>query len=195
MKMKIMNPRIILSTALLSLLVTVSFAQQLEKGQHVLAPGFGIGGVYPVFSAVNSQSPLFGLSYEYGAFDNIGPGCIGAGGFVGYKAFKRVTTIDGYNFYEKLHYFVIGGKGSYHYNPFPDVKGLDPYAGVMLSLNLPDYSNNYSSKYKSLENKYRGYLAATVYAGARYYFTENIGAFAEAGFGTSFFTLGMSFKF
>jgi len=172
-----------------------SSGQQMEKGSHVLSPGFGVGGVYPVFSAVNSQTPLFGISYEYGAFEKVGPGNIGIGGFVGYKAYKRVEEIDGFRFYEKLHYFIVGAKGAYHYNPFPKVTALDPYAGLMLSLNLPDYANNYSPKYRYLENKYRGYLAATVYAGARYYFNENIGAFAEAGFGTSFFTLGANFKF
>ncbi len=170
-------------------------AQQLEKGAHVLTPGFGIGGVYPVFSSVNSQIPLFGISYEYGAFDHLGPGSLGIGGLAGYKAFKRTERFDGDSYYEKLHYIIIGVKGSYHYNPFPKVDRLDPYAGLMLSVNIPDYANNYSPKYSYLENKYRAYLAGTVYLGCRYYFTENIGAFAEASFGITFFSLGMNFKF
>ncbi len=186
---------VIAAGMLCSLLFTNSSAQQLEQGTHVISPGFGIGGVYPVFSSVNAQSPLFGVSYEYGAFDHIGPGSIGIGGFAGYKAFKRTVDVDGFNFDERLHYFVIGAKGSWHYNPFPEVKGLDPYAGVMLSLNLPGYSSNYTEPYQYLENKYSPYLAATIYAGARYYFSEYVGAFAEAGFGTSFFAMGMNFRF
>lgn len=170
-------------------------AQQLEQGEHVLSPSFGIGGVYPVFTSVNSRTPLFGLSYEYGAFDHVGPGSIGIGGFLGYKAFRRVNEIGEYSFYEKLHYVIVGAKGAYHYNPFPQVSGLDPYAGLMLSLNIADYASNYSPKYQYLENKYRTYLAGTVYAGTRYFFTENIGAFAEVSFGTSFFTLGANFRF
>lgn len=171
------------------------FSQQLEKGDHVLSPSFGVGGIYPVFGSVNTQTPLFGLSYEYGAFDRLGPGSVGIGGFLGYKAYKRIEQIDGNSYFEKLHYMVLGVKGSYHYNPFKKVKGLDPYAGLMLSLNVPDYANNYTDKYKYLGSKYRGYLAGTVYVGAHFFFTENMGAFAEAGFGTAFFSLGMNFKF
>jgi hypothetical protein len=170
-------------------------AQQLEKGSHVISPGFGLGGLYPVFSQVNYQTPLFGISYEYGAFEKVGPGSIGIGGFFGYKAFKRVEEIDGIDYYEKLHYFVVGGKGAYHYNPFPQVKKLDTYAGVMLSFNLPDHSANYAPEYEYLENTYKGYLAATIYTGARYYFNDYVGAFAEVGFGTSFFSMGANFKF
>lgn len=186
---------IFIVTVSFALLPFLTFSQQMEKGTHVISPGFGVGGVFPVFSSVNTRTPLFGLSYEYVAFENAGPGSIGVGGFIGYKAFKRNNEIGDDRFYEKLHYVIIGAKGAYHYNPFPNLKSLDPYAGVMLSLNIPDYSHNYTTKYQYLENKYKAYLAATVYVGTRYFFTENVGVFAEAGFGTYFFNLGVNFKF
>lgn len=188
--------RLIITLCVISLSLPETMkAQMFEKGTHIISPGFGMGGIYPVFTSVNSRSPLFGLSYEHSPFENAGPGTIGIGGFIGYKAFKRNNEIGDNRFYEKLHYVIIGAKGAYHYNPFRDVENLDLYAGLMLSLNIPDYANNYSENYKYLENKYRPYLAGTIYAGARYFFTENIGVFVEAGFGTSFLNLGVNFKF
>jgi hypothetical protein len=41
---------------------------------------------------------------------------------------------------------------------------------------------------------YGGFVFA-VYGGARYRFTENVGAFAELGYGISFVNIGANFKF
>jgi hypothetical protein len=79
----------------------------------------------------------------------------------------------------------IGVRGSYHFGKLLKVnnKKFDPYAGALLGL------ANRSSDYRG-----DTWVRPGIFAGARYYFSRNFGAYGEAGYGVHAITLGMTFK-
>ncbi|MBC8112243.1 MAG: outer membrane beta-barrel protein, partial [Verrucomicrobia bacterium] len=130
----------------------------------------------------------FGLSYERGITDQIS-----IGGFLDYSSTKYgYTGFDG-----KLTILFVGARASYHFNEILDVKNdkVDLYGGVALGFrsvswkyNDPIYDDLYSDPYSN------GVLFG-VHAGARYMFANNIGGFAELGYGVSILKLGLAVKF
>jgi hypothetical protein len=162
-----------------------SSAQAFENGDNVLSVGLGVGSGY---HGINySSSPAISIQYEHGNWDVGGPGVISLGGFLGYKGFRH----EEFGYVEKWNYTVIGLRSAYHYNGI-DAKELDVYGGLMLSYDILSYSNNFPASYN-----YGGYtsgLGISVYIGGRYYFTDNVGAFLELGYGISYATLGVAFK-
>lgn len=85
--------------------------------------------------------------------------------------------------------FIIGARGSFHY---PLVDNLDTYAGILLGYNVVSA--------KEIGTIPVGYNASSSsgifsgYVGARYYFTEQIGAMAELGTGIAYFNIGVAVK-
>ncbi|MBS1580157.1 MAG: hypothetical protein JST29_10995 [Bacteroidetes bacterium] len=82
----------------------------------------------------------------------------------------------------------IGARGAYHFNIASDK--FDLYGTFTLAYFKTSYKNNYFS---SEGGTYWGFGA-----GGKYYFSNNIGAFAELGFGATDFSnlnIGVAFKF
>lgn len=186
--MKIKKP--ILLFSILILIANHSKAQSFNVGDKVGGIGIGIGGSYSVFNGA-SQSPGFGIFYDQGVTENVGPGVIGVGAYVGHKSFRR-NYAGGYR--QRLSYTIVGARGTYHWQ-FHELKELDTYAGLMLAMNFASYRDN-SDNYPGLITAHYGsYLSATLFVGARYYFTPQVAAFAEVGYGIAYLTLGAAFKF
>lgn len=77
-----------------------------------------------------------------------------------------------------------------------DKENLDLYAGLMASYNLLNYSYEDNSGFNSGNTGNFGNAAGlTLFAGARYYFSDNLAAFAELGYGVAYLNLGISLKF
>jgi hypothetical protein len=174
---------------LLSLLVVVfTFTQLLsqestfKKGDKALNLGIGFGSSY-YGGFYTSHMPALSASLEVGVADGIlDKGSIGVGGYIGYSSAK-------YSTYWKTTNFLIGARGSFHY---PLVNKLDTYTGLQLGYNV------FSTKY--YDNTYTtGGSASTLqfawFAGARYYFSNNIAVFAEVGYGVAYLTVGVALKF
>src|SRR5665647_2093777 len=174
---------------LLSLLVVVfTFTQLLsqestfKKGDKALNLGIGFGSSY-YGGFYTSHMPALSASLEVGVADGIlDKGSIGVGGYIGYFSAK-------YSTYWKTTNFLIGARVSFHY---PLVNKLDTYTGLQLGYNV------FSTKY--YDNTYTtGGSASTLqfawFAGARYYFSNNIAVFAEVGYGVAYLTVGIALKF
>lgn len=174
---------------LLSLLVVVfTFTQLLsqestfKKGDKALNLGIGFGSSY-YGGFYTSHMPALSASLEVGVADGIlDKGSIGVGGYIGYSSAK-------YSTYWKTTNFLIGARGSFHY---PLVNKLDTYTGLQLGYNV------FSTKY--YDNTYTtGGSASTLqfawFAGARYYFSNNIAVFGEVGYGVAYLTVGIALKF
>ncbi|MBN1924971.1 MAG: hypothetical protein JW798_03980 [Prolixibacteraceae bacterium] len=101
-------------------------------------------------------------------------GSIGVGAFAGYG-----IAISSY--YSNSSRILVGARGAFHY---PFIDKLDTYAGLALGARYSIYT--YSSNYFGLS--YGGFV------GARYYFSEKLAAFAEAGYGLGYLTVGVAFK-
>jgi hypothetical protein len=164
-------------------------AQQFTKGTNVLAAGIGLGSSLGGFS-YGSQTPAISLQFERGIWDIGGPGVISLGAYVGRKSFNY----SGSGFKEKWGYTIIGVRSAYHYNGIHSDK-FDVYGGLMLSYNILHYSykDNAGNNFGGNGN-YGSTAGLSLYAGARYFFSPHIAAFAELGFGVSYLTLGLAFK-
>ena len=168
---------------------TATFA----KKDNVLGVGFGIGGVYGV-SGFSSQSPAFGVQYDRGIVELGMGGVIGVGGFVGYKSIVNKFTYNGDILKDKWNILIIGARGTFHYDLF-EVPNLDTYAGTMIAFHVVNKKEDYPTTLFVSTTSHTSAVYASIFAGAKYYFTPHVAAFGELGYGVSWLTLGVAFKF
>ncbi len=149
------------------------------KGKNYINAGIGLG----TFGFTGTGGLPITASFEHGFSDKIS-----AGLSVGLVSTK-------YSSYWKYNYFVVGARGSYHFNELLNVNNdkVDVYGGATL------FYRGYSVKYTGPDDWYgkssSGGLDFAIHAGGRYYFAENFGAFAELGWGISPLQLGLTLKF
>jgi hypothetical protein len=169
----------------------ITHAQSFSKGTNIVSAGIGLGSSMLKYSGA-SQTPAISLQYEKGIWDIGGPGVVSLGGYVGFKGYKY----GGYNYNEKWHYTVIGVRSAYHYGGLKLSK-VDVYGGIMLSYNMLNYSYNDNSSSGGFSEKgsYGNTAGFSLYAGGRYFVTDNLAAFAELGYGVSYLNLGLALKF
>ena len=169
--------------AVLAIVGSISIANAQEvfhKGTTAINAGIGLGSYY------NSLSiPPLSVSLDYGVADNLingNNGSISVGGFAGYTASSH--TYGAYK--TTFSYIALGGRGAFHYQFAPK---LDTYAGLMVSYDIV------SSSYDAFSNYIKSsHIDWSLFLGARYFFTEKIGAFAELGYGFYNLNLGVTFK-
>lgn len=172
--------------------VVTANAQFFEKGTNVVSVGIGLGSSLGNFT-YGSQSPAFSAQYERGIWPIEDIGVISLGGYVGRKTYKYSSS-DMYGKYEwKWNYTIVGVRSAFHYNKIDNEK-LDVYGGVMLSYNHVNFKSNYSSGY-TYNGNYNSTVGLMPYLGGRYLFTNNLGAFAEVGYGIAYLNLGLALKF
>jgi len=189
--------KIIISLTL-ALIFWSGFSQSFEKGTNVISAGVGIGGHYGASGFYSSQSPAIGINYEKGLLEDVGPGIISGGFYIGYKSLTYHYDYGYSNYYYdwKWSYTIIGLRAAYHM-PLDNDK-LDVYGGIMIGFNNLKFTEktndpNYYDYHYS--NSYNSYLNTTLFAGGRYYFTEKLGGFAEVGYGIAYLTIGINYKF
>lgn len=178
-----------------------SQAQAFSEGTNVLGVGVGIGGAYSGigFSGSSvSQTPAIGLHFDHGMGD-LGPGTWGLGGYLGYKKLSYDETFNfgnTFNYDYSWTYLIVGARGSWHYNDWHANDKLDTYGGLMLAYNAVTYKDN--TKYPQGFNNTYSYSGSSIglslFLGTRYFFSENIGAFAEVGYGVATLQLGLAAK-
>ncbi|MBP8823803.1 MAG: hypothetical protein KBH07_09175 [Flavobacteriales bacterium] len=186
--------------ALAACLPTVAQAQ-FEEGDNVLGVGVGIGGGYGIgFSGTGvTQTPALGVHLDHG-MGELGPGTWGLGGAIGYKSlsYKADVPYWGYAYDYSWTYLTIGVRGTWHYNEWHGMDKLDTYGGLMLAYRSANYKDNtvYPNGWSGAKYSWSGSgVGFSGILGARYYFTDNIGAFLEAGFGYAVLQVGLAAKF
>jgi outer membrane protein W len=172
------------------LLLTVSYTngQSFEKGNKLLnvsvglAPTFGVTSISG-FGFSTKWSPPISASFEFGVSDRISVGAVGG--------FATQKFVDNANDGVQYDYLLIGARGSYH---FATSEKFDPYAGITLG-----YNNVTAKEVGSGSGGGFSVAASSVlygaHLGARYYFSDAIGAHAELGYGISVISIGLSLKF
>jgi hypothetical protein len=177
-----------------------------DENSKILNTGVGAGsGYYATYRGAGysyKSSPAFSISYEQALPKKLGPGYLGLGAFLGYQsASSRNTNAyynGGYYYYEhKWRSFFVGARGAYHFD-FLTWERAEVYAGVIAGLRIQTYKYDTNNPDPN-KNYYRlnqgsVYPAYSLFAGARWYFVQNIGVFAELGYGISYGTIGFSFK-
>lgn len=186
--------RSFLIAACLSILGVQALAQQsFNKGDNVLNLTVGFGNALYHGSGFTNNFPPLGLSYERGIKDDLidENGHLGIGGYIGYVGAKYRYNYMGEQWGYNYSSILIGPRASFHYQFVPK---LDTYAGLTLAYNVVSAKNvgtllegsNFSAKSSGIV------LAGHI--GGRYYFSENLGALAELGFGVANINLGLALK-
>lgn len=161
-------------------IVTIAFsaqktqAQAYEQGSLVGNLGIGLGGGLGLPVSV---------SVDYGFKEKIS-----LGGFAGFA-----TTTEDLGFFKVNYtYILVGARAAYHLDL--GVDNLDTYGGLMLGYNAASVGFE-PDPGPPFNNITAGGVILGGFAGARYGFTDNIGAFAELGYGVGTATLGLTYKF
>lgn len=153
--------------------------------------GVGVGGGflvkenysktdYSIYGETETKGGFpFGFRFEYAATDFLGIGL-----YVGmYKdeiTIKDVTAPDNIYGYEHK-YMQICARPAFHV-PL-GMKKLDPYVGIPFGLNKVKATPT-GSGFNYVQEPLKSGFCWAIHAGANLYFTDNIGAFVEGGYGS-----------
>ena len=186
--------KLLMLVAVAGLVLSVR-AQEFVKGTNIVSAGIGLGSSILSYSGA-SQTPALSLQYERGVWDIGGPGVVSLGGYIGYKGYSSSGKAGSFSYDQKWHYTVVGLRSAYHYNGF-DAEKLDVYGGAMLSYNHLSYSYNDNGGGGSVtgSGSYGSAVGLSLYLGGRYFFTDNIAALVELGYGVSYLNVGIAIKF
>lgn len=159
-----------------------------DESTHIINVGIGLSTGYYVRSGGDkyTSSPYLNLSYEQPWPKKLGPGFLGVGAYFGYRTEKyerNYNTVygNGYYYERRYSYYTIAGRAVYHWDVL-NSKKAEVYGGVLIGgyINVYSYNDNDpNNDYSVSVNPFSPYVSAFV--GARYYFTDNIGVFAEVG--------------
>lgn len=160
-------------------------AQAFQKGTTALNAGVGVGTALGGYGKV---SPAISLSVDHGIWEVGGPGVVSLGGYVGTTGYKYSDS--SYN--AKWNYIIVGVRGAYHYNGF-DLPDLDLYGGAMVGYNIVKYTSDLDEEY--FGKNYGSGIGVSGFLGARYFFSDMFGVYAELGYGVSVLNAGLTLKF
>lgn len=167
-------------------------AQSFKEGTNVINIGVGfLGGyTYAGYSGI-SQTPALSAYYERGIV-RLGPGALGLGGGLEYKSLSYKYLSGNYS--AKWTYTIVGLRATYHPD-FAITEKIDGYAGLALGYGIVSYKDTYFENLGINSNSYPSYFYSSFFIGARYFFTEKFGGFAELGSGITNLKAGLSFRF
>ena len=184
-----------------------------QKGVQVISVGYGAPNLGKLaFKAIDRIHPTaeYGgigpiyLKYEYAIFDKVGLGVtlrylnsrvefptVGPN----YDADGNVTAGDStYTYTQTLNSIGAMVRGNYH---FGTGRQFDPYMGIGLgygnNTTKADLGGDLNGLAVSIDSPIPIAIEATI--GARYFFTEKIGAYAEIGFSQAVINGGIAIKF
>ena len=177
---------IILFSLLFSIIYTETKAQAFQKGTTAINAGVGVGTALGGYGKVR---PAISLSVDHGLWEVGGPGVVSLGGYAGTTGYKYSDS--SYN--AKWNYIIVGVRGAYHYNGFENLPDLDLYAGAMVGYNIVKYTSDLDEDY--FGKNYGSGIGVSGFAGARWFFTDMFGVYAELGYGVSVLNAGVTFKF
>lgn len=181
-------------------------SQVFQEGQHALSVGYGVGSFISAINAsfdgftdvsTTTTGPIY-FKYEYGITEDIGLGVNVAYGTNQWK--YRYTSIDENGndvFYtettDRTHYSVLA-RLNFH---FGNEERFDPYMGFGMgyrnSMWSSDTDNPFGTSGVSLSGLFPLGMELTI--GARYFFTDNIGLYAELGAAKTVVQGGLAVKF
>jgi len=187
MKIKVLLFATIFAFGVLSLSAQTS---TFDKGTKVLNLGIGLGGNYYSAWSGSSHTPLLAASFDVSILDEVlDKGSIGVGGYLGFQSAKYDYN-GSYGW--KQTSILIGPRGTFHY---PLLDKLDTYAGLLLGYHIVKWTYTGNWGVINQDNSANA-LYFSGFIGARYYFTNNIGAYLELGSGSlGLANIGIAIKF
>jgi opacity protein-like surface antigen len=171
----------------------------VQPNDNILHLSAGTGGPWLIKFDQTSASPLFQMNYERVLADVPGTGMVGIGAHFGFKSLQRESSLGtGSYFYYDTRYTVIpvGMRITTHY--WLGMDKLDTYGGVGGGINLVSMRVKEEAAGGDLfteDQAVKSYFHYSLFVGARYAITENVGAFAELAYGNSYLNFGAALKF
>ncbi len=180
--------------SLLVIAMAIFMSQTPAKGQAFkngdMVGNLGVGFGWYGYGYGATSLPAFSLSLEKGIKDiqNVGP--LSIGGIIG---FKHASFDYALNDKWTWNDIIIAARGAIHYDLFK-VSKLDTYGGVALGVRIEteSYTDVFGGTGRLHSSFTHGLFA--LYVGGRYFFSDNLAAFGELGYGLGYLTLGLSFK-
>ncbi len=191
MKTKLMKTLVGMIVALL-LLVTNSVqvkSQLFSVGDKDVNLGIGFGTHWGGYGTVGI--PPISISFDYGFKDDIGPGVLGIGGFLGFATSKYKYTYPGGDYGWKYSNILVGARGTYH---MEFIDKLDTYAGIILGIrytSAKEYGDWYGT---SLTSNAGVYPEFGFFVGGKYFLNDNLALFGELGYSIAYITVGATFR-
>lgn len=178
--------KLLMTSLILCFALLQANAQIFSEGENVAGLGIGFGGnLYSGYYGTGiSRIPALSFSYERCVKDNLWDenSSIGVGGLLGYASASTS--------YWKSSNVIIGARGALHY---AFVENLDTYTGLMLGYDIVSFK--WKDEAWNIGGASSSGFTWSWFVGARYYFNESFGAFAELGYGIAVLNLGASLKF
>jgi len=169
----------------LLLISSVGFAQMAYKqGDRVLSAGLGLGSLAGLYG--EASMPPISVGYEVGYNENIS-----FGGLAGIAGSKQEYTFFGEKWGWEYTYIILGGRAAYHFDVFKDPK-IDSYAGLTVGYNI--VSTKEIGTIQSGFSASGSYFLYGGHLGLRYYFSQQLGAQVELGYGLGVINVGISYK-
>ena len=171
---KLISSMVVASVVLLT--SAAPLAAQISKDYTDIGAVVGIGGI-------GSASLSFGGRFEkiFKELPDLGGGLLGIGVSADYYSYSSA--------YFKLSDIPVGVTANYHFKL--DNKKIDPFLGAGLGFNI------YSCSYPGSNSIGCGYSSGIYFigrAGARYFLTPQLAAYADVGAGAATVNLGVTFK-
>lgn len=178
-----------------------------DENSHLINVGIGFGGgnyYSRNFGGgyVYSSSPAFSVTYEQAYPKKLGPGYLGIGAYAGFRtSHSRYDNYyyqnEKYYYEHRWNYFMLTTRGVYHWDVL-NSKNAEVYGGVLVGFRITtyNYTTNSNDPDVGLYKRSDGglYPVGSLFAGARWYFVPNVALFGEAGYGVSYITGGVTFK-
>jgi hypothetical protein len=160
-------------------IVSHTALSQYDNGDKLINAGVGL-------NPYNSSGFPIGASFEYGFMDAIS---LGVSLDIITSTYRTTTGND-------FTVIYTGARGSFHFNELFNhgIEKLDLYAGA--TIGYRSFIWNKTTNIGGLGSAYTSGLFVGAHAGARYYFTQNLGAFLEVGVaGSSNARTGIAVRF
>jgi hypothetical protein len=165
-------------------------AQVFDEGDIVLSFGLGLGSTYyPLGSAYKTTIPPIFVAGDYCLRADLGPGNLGVGGYLGFSGYKWDESFTDY--WIKYNTFIIGARGTYHFTDLVDK--LDLYGGLLLGAEVVSHRDNFEG-IDYYDNYNSSGVAYSLFAGARYFLSDNFAVMGELGYGIAVLSIGVSLK-
>jgi len=176
-----------------------------DENTHIINLGVGFGtGYYRDYRGAGynyGSTPAMSITYEQAWPKRLGPGYLGVGAYLGFQHAHSRNDYD-YSYGGSPYYYehtwnnyMIAARAAYHWDVL-NSKRAEVYGGALVGVRIQTYNYTTNDPYTnhSLDDG-SVYPAYSLFAGARWYFAKNVGVFGEVGFGISYATVGLSFKF
>ncbi len=185
--------RILLISVLLVLALSISFGQiAYKKGDNTVSAMIGFGStVYA--SGVTGTVPPVSVAFDYGYNENIS-----LGGILSYTGSKEEGDLGyGYGYKFTYSYIIIAARGAYHYDLLHNDK-IDTYGGLMIGYDIASSSASFTGSWPAYYSQPTaasvGGFSAGLFIGGRYFFSEQLAAQVELGYGIAYFNIGIAYK-